>query len=112
MTDINFNIKVDPKTPQEITKAFASVPAALALTAHQSAFERRIARRFDARETDRIIAEIKVIGNFDAGQVGDINTAIRFSPFGGSSTATAQYIKDKVLEGMKLQSILDDVMGN
>jgi len=73
-------------------------------------FERQLTATATASEADRIIAEIKAIGNFDAAQVADINTAIRFSPFGGSSTATAQYIKDKVSEGSDLSTILDDLM--
>jgi hypothetical protein len=110
--NFNINIKVDPKTPQEITETLASVSDAVALTADRCALKRQLIATATARETDQIIAEIKAIGNFAAGEVGDINTAIRYSQFGSSSTATAQYIKEEVLEGVNLQSILDDVMGN
>lgn len=110
MTEINLNFKVDPQAVQKITDFFASIPAVL--TAHQPAFKRLIAERLDAREADQIVAEIKAIGNYDAGQVGDINQAIQFSQIGPSKAATAQYIKSQVLAGAELQTVLDNVMGN
>ena len=131
MTKFNFNLKIDPKTlqamaetvqkinaglnlspetVQKITDNFANISAGL--VCHQPAFKRQIAGLIEAREADRIVAEIKSIGGYDQGQVGDIYTAIRFSQFGSSSTATAEYIKAQVLAGVELQAVLDDVMGN
>ena len=107
---INLGLNLSPETVQQITDSFADIPAVL--TAHQPAFKRLIAERLNAREADQIVAEIKAIGGYDAGQVGDINTAIRFSQFGSSSTATAEYIKAQVLAGVNLQEVLDDVLGN
>jgi len=116
--NFNINIKVDPIALQEITATLASVSATLAGRSDRCAFERQLIptatmiATAPARETDRIVAEIKEIGNLNAAEVGNINTAIRYSQFGSSSTATAEYIKEKVLDGLKLQSILEDVLGN
>lgn len=110
MTQIRINLNISQQTVDKITELYQSIPAVFA--AHQPAFKRLIAERADAREADRIIAEVKAIGGYDAGQVGDINVAIRFSQFGSSSAATAEYIKDQVMAGKELQAVLDDVMGN
>lgn len=132
MTEFNFTFKLDPATVQKITEIFASIPAAfteltpktreqvagvfanisLDYLRQQPAFARSLADRLDAREADRILADVAARYGYTPAQVADLNAAIRFSQVSRSAAATAEFISLKASEDIEFQKIIDDVLGN